>query len=809
MWRQVFCIFALAAWLLSTSNGDPGPGDQSVAEKVRETVTVQEVSSLPMAFTENRGQWDDSILFQSHAAGATVWFTRSGAYYQFTRRVADGESGLESVPADEPGRFQQGRDSLETIMIKAELVGSSPNPRVSGRDQMEYKCNYFIGDDPAGWHTDVPNYRAIVLEGVYPGIDLTYYGRGRRVEYDFRVSAGADHSRIRIKYQGIERLALADDGALVVTTAWGDVRELAPVVYQDVKGRRRSITSEYQINADSSFGFRLGPEFDSSLPVVIDPVLIYSTYLGGSNNDGGRSIAVDASGAVYVTGETFSDNFPTLNAYQVLKAGYINAFVTKLSAAGNSLVYSTYLGGSSSDGGYAVAVDAAGAAYVTGFASSTDFPVSNAYQGSYGGGSFDGFVTKLSSAGNALVYSTYLGGNNWDNGDGIAVDAAGAAYVTGYTSSPDFPTANPYQGEHQGDFDAYVAKFSSSGSSLVYSTYLGGSSADDGNSIAVDGSGSAYVTGRTRSVNFPTSNAYQGSRAGTKLDAFVTKLSGNGKRLDYSTYLGGAGDDYGYGITVDVSGAAYVTGRTRSPDFPTYNPYQGVNHGEHDVFVTKLSGSGASLLYSTFLGGAVDDYGYGIAVDAVGSAYVTGRAFSADFPTHNALQGTYQGGNSDAFVSRLSVTGSSLVFSTYLGGAMYDGGYGIAVGAFGAAYVTGYTDSDNFPTLYPYQGTLCQAGADIFVAKLTDTSTLDCCLGRVGDANGQGGDEPTISDISVIIDALFISGNPGIIACLAEADVNQSGGADPQPEDLTISDISILIDYLFISQRPSLLADCL
>jgi hypothetical protein len=382
--------------------------------------------------------------------------------------------------------------------------------------------------------------------------------------------------------------------------------------------------------------------------------------------------------------------------------------------------------------------------------------------------------------------------------------------VTGYTSSNNFPTVNAYQGANQGDFDAYVTKFSSTGSSLVYSTYLGGSSADDGNSIAVDLSGSAYVTGRTRSADFPIVDAYQGMLMGSGPDAFVTKLSSSGQQLVYSTFLGGADDDYGYGMAVDASHAAHVTGRTRSADFPTtFDSYQEANQGEYDAFFAILADSGSGLVYSTYLGGSADDYGYGIAVDALGSTYVAGRAFSADFPVRNAYQGTYQGGNADAFVARWAGPGYELVYSTYLGGSMYDGAYDLALDASGAVYVTGYTDSDDFPVLNPNQGTLSQGGADVFVAKLIGTSSSHCCVGRVGDANGLGGDEPTISDISVMIDALFISGNPGIIACLAEADVNQSGGADPQPEDLTISDISTLIDYLFIT-GPSLgLPDCL
>jgi hypothetical protein len=828
-----------------------GASHVSANDKVTQEWVAQKLNSAPLAFTKNVGQWDERALFRVDAGLATVWITAEGVYYQFARRI-------DSVGRNQPvsGGFDtslvgpdlygpdMAPDSIETIVVRAALVGANPNPTAFGDNPMSYRCNYFLGNDPLGWRTDVPNYGAVVLEGVYPGIDLAYYGNGRHMEFDFRVSAGADYSQIRIKYEGIEGLAIADDGALVVTTAWGEIREPAPVVYQTKGGGRRPISSEYKVQADHSFGFHLGPEFDSSLPVVIDPVLVYSAFLGGSNNDASRDIAVDASGAVYVTGETFSTGFPTLNAYQFSLGGYFNAFVTKLSRSGSSLIYSTYFGGSVTDAGGAIAVDSNGEVYVVGFASSSDFPTLNAFQKDNGGGTSDAFVAKFSSGGNSLLYSTFLGGNNWDNADGIAVDASGSAYVTGYTTSTNFPTLKAFQGANKGDFDAFVTKLSNQGASLIYSTYLGGTGADDGNSIAVDATGAAYVTGRTLSADFPTVNPYQTDQAGS--DAFVTKLSSAGNSLIYSTYLGGSNDDYAYGIAVGASREAYVTGRTRSSNFPTLNAYQGTNQGAVDAFVTKFSSSGNNLIYSTYLGGTADDFSFAIAVDASGAAYVTGRAFSTDFPTIDAYQGTFQGGSSDSFVSKLSGTGNSLVYSTYLGGAMYDGGYGIALDSFGAVYVTGYTDSDDFPTLSTCQATLPQGGADAFVTKLAEqlapdqdgdgvadaadncpevsnpcqednngdgTGNACCCVGRVGDANEQGEypDEVTLGDIMVMVDAKFISGDCNKLACVAEADVSQDGGANPNCEDhVTLGDIMTLVDFLFITgPANATLPDCL
>jgi hypothetical protein len=827
--KQISKIAFLALGGLLISAVSPAYADDNAAGEW----VAQKLNAAPLAFTRNMGQWDEPALFRAEAGLATVWITTEGVHYQFTRR-------LGGIPAGEQPTTP---DQVETIALKAALVGANPLPVVSGHDPMNYTCNYFIGRDMTKWRTDVPNFRAVVLEEVYPGIDLLYYGNGGRMEYDFRVSAGADYSRILIRYEGAGGLTVAADGALVITTPWGEIRELAPVVYQESRGMRRPVTARYELKENNAFGFQLGPELDVSLPVVIDPILVYSAYVGGSKNDASRAIAVDASGSAYITGESFSADFPTRNSYQTSQEGYFNAFVTKVSGAGNALLYSTYFGGSVTDAGNAVAVDQTGAVYVTGFASSGDFPTLNAYQPDFGGGTADAFVVKLSSAGNSLVYSTFLGGANWDNGHGIAVDGSGAAYVTGYTTSTDFPIYHAYQDANSGDFDVFVTKLSSQGTSLVYSTYLGGGGADDANAIKVDASGRAHLTGRTASSDFPTANPYQTDQPG--VDVFFTKFASNGNNLVLSTYLGGSGDDYGHGIAVAADGDIYLSGRTWSPDFPTLNAYQSTNAGAYDAFVTRFSSVGG-LIYSTYLGGTADDYCYALAVDAAGSAFVTGRAYSTDFPTFEAYQATFQGGSADAFVSKLSSTGSTLMFSSYLGGTTFDGGYGIAVDASGAAYVTGYTDSDDFPTLSICQASFPEGGADGFVAKFAEllgpdldgdgvTDAVDncpdisnpcqednngdgtgnacCCVGRVGDPNAQGEfpDEVTLGDIMLLVDVKFVSGDCNKIACISEADVNQDGGANPACEDhVTLGDIMVLVDFLFIaSPETATLPDCL
>ena len=463
-----------------------------------------------------------------------------------------------------------------------------------------------------------------------------------------------------------------------------------------------------------------------------DPVLFYSTYLGGGGFESGYSIAVDNSGNAYVTGLTGSTDFPTtIGAFQTTHAGgNYDVFVTKVNATGSALFYSTYIGGNSRDDSYDIALDATGNAYVTGLTYSTNFPTTaGAFQTttpSYGAA----FVTKVNPTGSALAYSTYLGGpfggGPGTTGHGIAVDATGDAYVTGFTYSTNFPTTiGAFQTTAPGYHPAFVTKVNAAGSGLVYSTYLGGSSEDEGRGIALDATGNAYVTGNTASTNFPTTvGAFQSTHAPGTYDAFVAKVNPTGSALAYSTYLGGSGLDVGLGIAVDAIDNAYVTGSTGSANFPTVGAVQTTIAGDEDAFVTKLSPTGSALVYSTYVGGSSDDRGYGIAVDALANpnAYVTGYTRSTNFPTTVGAFQTTAAGSQDAFVTKLNTTGSAFVYSTYLGGSNEEGGLGIAVDALPnpSAYVTGYTVSSDFPaTLGAFQAAFAGAG-DAFVAKITD-----------------------------------------------------------------------------------------
>jgi hypothetical protein len=663
---------------------------------------IENLNKLPLAFERNQGQTSSQVKFLARGQGYTLFLT-------------SGEAVLALHKA-----------SAKSGVLRVKLLGANPAPDVSGMDEMPGKSNYFIGNDAKKWHTNVPIYEKVKYKSVYSGIDLVYYGNQRQLEYDLVVAPGADPRRIQLGVRGARKISRSEDGDLVLAMDEGEIRWHKPLAYQMKGGARQEIAAQYVIKGRSRVGFEVAG-YDLRKPLFIDP-LIYSTYLGGSGVDYGFGIAVDSSGSAYVTGYTDSTNFPTANPLQPALGGDADAFVAKLNSTGSALVYSTYLGGSGEDYGSGIAVDSSGNAYFTGLTYSTNFPTMNPLQPAYGGNG-DAFVAKLNPTGSALVYSTYLGGSGGDYGSGIAVDGSGNAYVTGGTTSTNFPTMNPLQPVCGGDYDAFVAKLNSTGSALVYSTYLGGSGEDYGSGIAVDSSGNAYVTGGTGSVNFPMMNPLQPAEADGGLygDAFVAKLNPTGSALVYSTYLGGNGFDSGIGIALDSSGNAYVTGQTGSTNFPTRNPLQSAyGGGDYDAFVAKLNPTGSALVYSTYLGGSGGEYGSGIAVDGSGNAYVTGQTSSTNFPTMNPLQSAYGGGDYDAFVAKLNPTGSALVYSTYLGGSGEDWGQGIAVDSSGNAYVTGLTTSTDFPTMNPLQPVEGDGGlwGDAFVAKIASGPAL-------------------------------------------------------------------------------------
>jgi hypothetical protein len=722
----------------SGTQAAPKTGAADEATKARVSAAY---NKLPLRFEENRGQVDTQVKYLSRGSASTLFLTKTEAVLMLHRGESKEQAAKAEAPSARRAAISAPPQASPMSVVRMKLHGANRSPRITGESEMSARTNYFIGNDPQQWRGDVAQYERVRYSEVYPGIDLLYYGQQQSLEYDFEVAPGADLRRIVLGFKGVRQMKIeSGSGDLLLKTGSGEVRQHKPVVYQEEEnGERREVEGRYVMKGKRKVGFKLGA-YDRTKRLVIDPVLTYSTYLGGNVEDYGYAIAVDAVGNAYVTGEARYSDFPLLNQYQTFQGGFFgDAFVTRLNtnlSGTASLVYSTYLGGSDNDNGSGIAVDSSGNVYVTGNTESTNFPLLNQYQTFQGGQYGDAFVTKLNTnlSGTAsLVYSTYLGGSGDDGGSGIAVDSIGNAYVTGSTSSTNFPTLNQYQTDQSGT-DVFATRLNtnlSGAAALVYSTYLGGNGTDEGNAIAVDGAGNAYVTGRTSSSNFPLLNQYQ-TIVQSGRDAFVTKLNTNLSgtvSLLYSTYLGGnSSDDSGNGIAVDAAGNAYVTGYTSSSNFPTFNPYQATFHGGFaDVFVTRLntnlSGT-ASLVYSTYLGGNSSDEGNAIAIDGAGNAYVTGSTESTNFPIRNQYQ-TFQGGIYDAFVTKLNTNLSgtaSLVYSTYLGGNIDDLGHGIAVDSSGNFYVAGYTSSTNFPIRNQYQAD--QGGDDAFVARLTEPPSI-------------------------------------------------------------------------------------
>jgi Bacterial Ig-like domain (group 3)/Beta-propeller repeat len=748
----LICLFICltASFLICQSSSAPvGNPSTSVASPERASQADPKVQSrildsygkLPLGFEANQGQADGRVKFLSRSGGFSLFLTGDEAVFTFGKR--------SPRPTSRKVR-DMGHPLVENRtggVLRMKLRNASSAAKVSGVDELSGTSNYFIGHDPAQWRTNIPTYAKVKYEGVYSGIDLIYYGNQRQLEYDFVVAPGADPRRIAFDVSGAKQIRQDAQGDLVLKMYEGEIRWHKPVVYQEKEGTRREIASHYVITDKNRVGFELA-KYDATKPLYIDP-LLYSTYLGGTGSVEGTRIALDSIGNAYLTG-TVGGAFPIENPLQSSQNDNYSAFVTKINPAGSALVYSTYMGGSGvgvGDSGSGIAADGSGNAYVAGLTSATDFPTTpGAFQtvckpsGTCG---FNAFVAKINATGSELVYSTYLSGDGGSQGLGIAVDKAGHAYVTGYAGGLFPTTPGAFQTSGNGGF---VTKLNAKGSGLVYSSYLSTESIQPDifsagpMAIAVDPAGNAYVTGSTSGHVFLLVNALQPTYGGGISDAFVAKINPKGSALVYATYLGGSGDDAGRGVAADSEGNAYVTGWTCSADFPTMNPWQPAN-GETscswltdtgstgNAFVAKINPTGSALVYSTYLGGSGTDggaQGNNIALDSAGSAYVTG-ATKFEFPQKSPLQN--YGGHVDAFVTKFNPTGSALVYSTYLGGSGADAGSGIAVDSTGNAYVTGETDSTNFPTTSgAFQTAFGSVGGTsafvtkIFVAAATTTT---------------------------------------------------------------------------------------
>ncbi|WP_150132906.1 SBBP repeat-containing protein [Acidisarcina polymorpha] len=705
----------------------------SSAKAVSPTIKA-DYGKLPLSFEANQGQSDPQVKFLSRGQRYSLFITDSAAVLALTKELPS-----QPKPAALGGNagFEKAAN-IKSDVVRMELAGAARGMQVSGVDPLPGKVNYFFGKDSSKWHSNVPTYAKVKYSNVYPGIDLVYYGNQQQLEYDFIVAPRANPKQARLHFAGASKLKLNCGGDLEIIAKDGEIAFHKPVVYQLKDGQRQRIEGGFHLLANNTIGFTLA-NYDHSRELVIDPVLAYSTYLGGSGTSQATAIAVDANGEAYVTGDAYSSDFPvTAAAFQTTFQSSFEgrvAFVTKFNPAGTALIYSTFIAPGSPTG---IKVDKEGNAYLTGIASSEYFPVTEGAFQTVDKCPFSqrvfcsiGFISKLNPKGSALIYSTYLGGTGnpspsgypFDTPNAIAIDLAGNAYVTGTAVSSDFPvTSNAFQKKQNCTHsvnscsNAFVTQLNATGSALVYSTYLGGSGVASGTAIAVNVAGSAFVTGST-TPEFPvTAEAFQRVLPGSQ--SFVTRLNPGGSSLAYSTLLGdaGGGETDAAGIAVDSASNAYVTGLTYGADFPvTGHAYQKVNralaNSGYDSFISKLNPSGSGLVYSTYLGGGAlpydqiryyGDAAAGIVIDRLGNAFVTGWALSSDFPvTSDALKKT-NSNSSDSFVTVFNSNGSGLIYSTYFGGdPIYNGPdatTSIAVDGLGNAYIAGYESSYDFPT---------------------------------------------------------------------------------------------------------------
>ncbi len=661
---------------------------------------------IPLYFIPNRGQTDSRALFSARAEGFTLWATRDGLLFDQrghgTRAVSPGAYGPEQLCS---------RGMVTSLMF----LGSQPDVEVSAEDETPHRANFFLGGDPERWRTDVPTTSAIRYRSLYPGIDLKVYGVGRQVEYDWVVAPGADPAGIRFRYDRARETRLDAEGNLIVGSAAGEISHQKPAAYQKIEGHRVDIPCWYERRGADTYGFKVG-RYDRRRPLVIDPlVIVWSSYLGGAESDEIMAVAVDAEGAVWAAGTTESTDFPLVNPMDAIPGGGSDIFIAGIAPAGNALLVSTFIGGREDDYLYGLAVDAAGSPIICGMTRSRNFPVRNGYDLTYNGGSLDGFLLKLPSSGDALLFSTFLGGKENDILRRIVLDPAGTIIAVGSTSSTNFPAVKGFDKTLNGGTDVFVAKFTTDGKTLLFSTFLGGKDWETASGIALDAAGRIHIAGATESPNFPVKSALYPAHIGGE-DGFLTILSPTGRTLVASTYIGGRFDDTFYGIAVDATGSIYLAGETKSPDFPTRAAYDPIYNGDYDGVILKLKPLAAGLVFSTYFGGANHDDVYGLALDTDGGIVIAGTTDSPKFPIKNAFDATLSG-NWDAFVAKFLPSGKALVFSTFLGGGKNEETAGLFLDWAGGIYVCGGTDSKNFPRKLAFDA-VYGGRVDGFVTKL-------------------------------------------------------------------------------------------
>jgi len=708
-------ILAIASLLSVSSPGlrfdsKPTKADGDLKTRLA-TCSAEEVArSLPMRFEANRGQADADVKFVGRGEGFGVLLKPGEAVLALNGKKPKASTQTEARSGS--------AGALPPAHISMKLEDANSTPFVSGVDQQVAQANYFIGNDSAKWVRGIDTYSGVLYTDVYNGVDLMFHSNQRQLEYDFMIAPQADPNQIRVRFDGADDLRLTSDGALILSTPAGELRHDRPIAYQTKNDTQVPVSAEFRQLRDGAITFTLG-DYDRTLPLVIDPLLVYSSYMGGSASDFGRGIKVDLGGTMYVVGDSVSSDF-------LFRSSLTNSdvFVGRLSPDGLLLTY-VFFGGEKNEFATGLAIDLSGNIYLSGNTESKDFPIVSSV-GTELLGESDAFVVKLTANFQQFIYSSLIGGGGKESGVSLTIDSAGSAYISGRTSSQDFPLVGAMQPIYGGgDFDAFVSKLSADGKTLVYSTYLGGGDTEDlmdRSGIGIDSDGNVYVTGDTQSTDFPVKNAVQAAKNGaaSTSDGFVSVINPSGSNFVYSTYMGGTNDDFGLAIATDQSHNAYIAGSTKSTSFPGSTSTR-TSTTTSDAFVAKLNPTGSAITYLTFIGGAAgNEAANAIALDNDGTAVIVGSA-GAGVPTLNSIQSFFKGGANDALIARLTASGA-VSFSTYLGGGGDDVGLGVAIHADHVIYVTGVTDSQDLLTVASLRDT--NAGArDIIIAKIDPNAT--------------------------------------------------------------------------------------
>lgn len=698
------CSFVCALALALSAWAGPNalsPSKPTAKQRAIQKEAKQRLARTPLYFEPNQGQTDPRFRFLARGAGFLTFL--------------DGQQAVFVNKAT-------------TKPIRLRFLDSQAPLAAAGEDKLAGISNYFIGSDPQKWRTDVPHFRRVRFRNVYEGVDAVFYSDAEgRMEYDFVVHPGGDPSRVQLTWEGVEQMKLSPEGDLVLTTSAGEIIQKQPVVYQEFDGVRVAVKAHYVLKGNR-VEFALSA-WDRTKPLVMDPALLYSTYLGGAAEDEAYAIAVDPQGPAYVVGSTASANFPTIGGFQGTYLGRGDAFVVKLTASGNDLVYATFLGEAGTEFANGVVADSQGNAYVTGLTTSYGFPTSaTAYQKEFSGRQ-DAWVTKLSPFGNQIRFSTYLGINDsFESGTAIGIDSLGQPIVTGTTTTTEFPTTvGAFDRTFNGGTDVFVAKFNATASELQFSTFLGGNLDEVPNAMVIDPAGEIYVVGFTSSADFPTTAGAYDTTANGLSDGFITRMSADGRRLVFSTFLGGGNGDTIYGLELEPGGRILVAGQTQSTNFPVSDlALQRTLAGETDAFVTRLNSIGSFLIASTYLGTIFFEEGRAIKAGDGGFPILVGYSESNNFPVTQGAIGVSGNSNGDGFMTIFDPLLNRYSYSTVLGGSGSDQPFAMALDFNGDVYITGRTRSNNFPVTSGALQTTPRGLIDGFVMRINDVLLSEC-----------------------------------------------------------------------------------